>query len=193
MSREETIDKIAQTLDRDDMVMTTMSTFVSSTVHCARCHNHKFDPMSQKEYYRLQAVSPGWIVPTGLTIAIQPHMCSGSLCCGKNALWMKDYKIEELAASLFQSGTATPRRPHPKASAGSRRSGEAGTSARQQEPRIPEPGLVSRRQSEMGSDRFRESRFPSIRSIWFPCSMPLCRASDSRRGFAWTFRTIPCS
>ena len=57
---DDTVDKKrAQSLDRDDMVMTTMSTFVSSTVHCARCHNHKFDPIPQKEYYRLQAVFAG--------------------------------------------------------------------------------------------------------------------------------------
>lgn len=55
-----TIDKqIARYLDRDDMVMTTMSTFVSSTVHCARCHNHKFDPITQADYYALQAVFAG--------------------------------------------------------------------------------------------------------------------------------------
>ena len=47
--------KIAQNLDRDDMVMTAMSTFVSTTVHCARCHDHKFDPITQAEYYGLQA------------------------------------------------------------------------------------------------------------------------------------------
>ncbi|MDB6124531.1 MAG: Protein of unknown function (DUF1553)/Protein of unknown function (DUF1549)/Planctomycete [Pedosphaera sp.] len=57
---EDTVDKkIARNLDRDDMVMTTMSTFVSSTVHCARCHNHKFDPIPQTEYYGLQAVFAG--------------------------------------------------------------------------------------------------------------------------------------
>ena len=50
---------IARYNDRDDMVMTTMSTFQSLTVHCARCHNHKFDPITQKDYYRLQAVFAG--------------------------------------------------------------------------------------------------------------------------------------
>ena len=39
--------------------MTTMSTFLSLTVHCARCHNHKFDPILQADYYRLQAVFAG--------------------------------------------------------------------------------------------------------------------------------------
>ena len=45
--------------DRDDMVATTTSTFLSLTVHCARCHNHKFDPIKQTDYYRLQAVFAG--------------------------------------------------------------------------------------------------------------------------------------
>ncbi|HUG92635.1 MAG TPA: DUF1553 domain-containing protein [Planctomycetaceae bacterium] len=58
--REGTTDKeITRSLDRDDMVMTTMSTFASLTVHCARCHDHKFDPISQQDYYSLQAVFAG--------------------------------------------------------------------------------------------------------------------------------------
>jgi hypothetical protein len=32
------------------------ATFVGLTVGCARCHNHKFDPIPQSDYYRLQAV-----------------------------------------------------------------------------------------------------------------------------------------
>jgi len=48
--------KVARHLDRDDMVSTAIGTFNSLTVGCAQCHNHKFDPISQKDYYRLQAV-----------------------------------------------------------------------------------------------------------------------------------------
>jgi mono/diheme cytochrome c family protein len=48
--------KIARHLDRDDMVSTTIGTFNSLTVGCAQCHNHKFDPIQQVDYYRLQAV-----------------------------------------------------------------------------------------------------------------------------------------
>ena len=51
--------KIAQYLDRDDMLSATMSTFTSTTVHCARCHDHKFDPVSLEDYYSLQAVFAG--------------------------------------------------------------------------------------------------------------------------------------
>ncbi|HXJ61703.1 MAG TPA: DUF1549 and DUF1553 domain-containing protein [Verrucomicrobiae bacterium] len=58
--REDTLDRqIARYLDRDDMVATTMSTFVSTTAHCARCHDHKFDPFPQQDYYSLQAVFAG--------------------------------------------------------------------------------------------------------------------------------------
>ncbi len=55
-----TLDKqIARYLDRDDMLTTVMSTFTSTTVHCARCHDHKFDPISMDDYYSLQAVFAG--------------------------------------------------------------------------------------------------------------------------------------
>ena len=48
--------KIARHLDRDDMVSNTVGTFCSVTVNCAQCHQHKFDPISQEDYYSLQAV-----------------------------------------------------------------------------------------------------------------------------------------
>jgi cytochrome c553 len=58
--REGTVDKdITRTLDRDDMVANVMNTFTSLTVHCARCHDHKFDPIKQTDYYALQAVFAG--------------------------------------------------------------------------------------------------------------------------------------
>jgi hypothetical protein len=58
--REDTLDRqIGRYLDRDDMLTTVMQTFTSSTVQCARCHDHKFDPISQRDYYALQAVFAG--------------------------------------------------------------------------------------------------------------------------------------
>jgi hypothetical protein len=58
--REGTVEKEkTRLLDRDDMVANTISTFMSLTVHCARCHDHKFDPIPKRDYYRLQAVFAG--------------------------------------------------------------------------------------------------------------------------------------
>jgi hypothetical protein len=48
--------RIARHLDRDDMVRTAISAFTSTTVGCARCHDHKFDPISMADYYNLQSV-----------------------------------------------------------------------------------------------------------------------------------------
>lgn len=48
--------RVARHLDRDDMVSTTMNAFCSITVQCAQCHNHKFDPVTQENYYDLQSV-----------------------------------------------------------------------------------------------------------------------------------------
>jgi hypothetical protein len=38
-----------------DRVDTTSNVFMGLTVGCARCHDHKFDPISQKDYYRFFA------------------------------------------------------------------------------------------------------------------------------------------
>ena len=46
-------------LDRDEMVTQVSSVLLSSTVHCSRCHNHKFDPIPQSDYYAMQAVFAG--------------------------------------------------------------------------------------------------------------------------------------
>jgi Protein of unknown function (DUF1553)/Protein of unknown function (DUF1549) len=39
----------------DDITTATGEAFLGLTFGCARCHNHKFDPILQKDYYRLQA------------------------------------------------------------------------------------------------------------------------------------------
>ena len=39
-----------------DRVNTTGTAFLGLTIACAQCHDHKFDPITQKDYYRLYAV-----------------------------------------------------------------------------------------------------------------------------------------
>ena len=39
-----------------DWVDTTGAVFMGLTLACARCHDHKFDPVSQRDYFRLQAI-----------------------------------------------------------------------------------------------------------------------------------------
>lgn len=49
----------ARANDLDDMIMATCATFLALTANCARCHDHKFDPIKQTDYYRMQSVFAG--------------------------------------------------------------------------------------------------------------------------------------
>ncbi len=40
----------------DDVTHSTVTAFMGLTMGCAKCHDHKFDPLPQKDYYRVQAV-----------------------------------------------------------------------------------------------------------------------------------------
>jgi hypothetical protein len=40
----------------DDLVNTTSQVFLGLTLGCARCHNHKFEPLSMHDYYRMVAI-----------------------------------------------------------------------------------------------------------------------------------------
>ncbi|MEI7781187.1 MAG: DUF1549 domain-containing protein, partial [Planctomycetota bacterium] len=53
---DEPADKLQSRYDWfDDIVATTGQTFLGLTVNCARCHDHKIDPIPQQDYYSLLA------------------------------------------------------------------------------------------------------------------------------------------
>jgi hypothetical protein len=45
--------------EMEEMIGAVAQTFLGLTVNCARCHDHKFDPIPQTDYYRLKAVFDG--------------------------------------------------------------------------------------------------------------------------------------
>ncbi len=45
----------------DDVLATVGRGVLGMTVHCARCHDHKFDPILQKDYYSMQASIFGYV------------------------------------------------------------------------------------------------------------------------------------
>ncbi|MBG70532.1 MAG: hypothetical protein CMN06_10555 [Roseibacillus sp.] len=76
--------------EMEDIVGTVSQSFLGLTVHCARCHDHKFDPIAQKEYFQMASALAGVHrgdrnVPAGLGVA------------------EKRKKIEELSRKLADS------------------------------------------------------------------------------------------
>lgn len=58
-TKSDVLRRSARTLDLDDMVTQVMTASTAMTINCARCHDHKLDPISQKEYYQLVSVFAG--------------------------------------------------------------------------------------------------------------------------------------
>ncbi|MDZ4797363.1 MAG: PSD1 and planctomycete cytochrome C domain-containing protein [Bryobacteraceae bacterium] len=50
------VEAVTRQLFLDDVTHNTTATFLGLTLGCARCHDHKFDPIPTRDYYRMQAV-----------------------------------------------------------------------------------------------------------------------------------------
>jgi mono/diheme cytochrome c family protein len=50
------VEKVARQRFLDDVVNSVGETFLAHSLQCARCHDHKFDPVPTRDYYAIQAV-----------------------------------------------------------------------------------------------------------------------------------------
>ena len=53
------LNRMQRANELDDIINTTGTVFLGLTTGCARCHNHKFDPISQNDYYALKGIFEG--------------------------------------------------------------------------------------------------------------------------------------
>ena len=93
---------VQRSADLDDMVGTTGAAFLGLTVACARCHDHKFDPVPQSDYYRLTAVFAG---VRHEERPLQMHKLSlADIQAAKDA----GSQVQQLTAALRDPGRAGP-------------------------------------------------------------------------------------
>ncbi len=69
-------DKIAQNSTIADTIKIVSTAFYGMTIGCAQCHDHRYDPITQEDYYRLRAIfEPGfdtksWRTPAGRLVSL---------------------------------------------------------------------------------------------------------------------------
>ena len=59
IGKDEPSKRLARQDSLDEIVMNVGQTFLGLSVGCARCHDHKFDPIPQRDYYAMQAFVAG--------------------------------------------------------------------------------------------------------------------------------------
>ena len=58
-TKSDMLKRAARAGDLDDMVTQVVTSTMAVTMNCARCHDHKLDPITQREYYGLWAIFAG--------------------------------------------------------------------------------------------------------------------------------------
>ena len=76
----------------DDRIDVTMRGLMGLTVSCARCHDHKFDPIPTKDYYSLYGVFASCQEPTDLPAIAQPEQ-TAALAAFEKGLAEREAKL----------------------------------------------------------------------------------------------------
>ncbi len=109
---------------RAEAIDTVGAAFLGLTLECARCHDHKFDPISQRDYYRMTALFAGSVereIPLGSLFDVQTSTRSFPLLeqarVLKRMAKRSKAKGEERAVLMQRLGQAYLRAPEPYPSA----------------------------------------------------------------------------
>ena len=99
---DEPADPLTHRYDQlDDLVRTTSEVFLGQTIGCARCHNHKFEPFTPRDYYSMVAIFNPLTRPRkGRTELLRPIGTRPEL----DAYEVRDLKIEALEKRIAAFG-----------------------------------------------------------------------------------------
>ena len=87
----------------DDTIAATSTAFLGLTINCARCHDHKFDPVPQADYYRLQCAFAGVNQGTRPLVTAEQRK--------KFAVDRKQFDEEQKNKAADEKGKKKPRQP----------------------------------------------------------------------------------
>jgi mono/diheme cytochrome c family protein len=99
----------------DDILRTTGTAMLGLTIGCARCHDHKYDPIPQKDYYSLLSTFTT-TVRTNVTLDLDPELSAGayqrhSVALGLAQKELREYERDRLPGKLtawLKSGKKAP-------------------------------------------------------------------------------------
>ncbi len=94
--------RIAKHLDRDEMIAGVFNAFMSTTVQCAQCHDHKFDPITMVDYYRLHTIFAA-VDRVDRAYAADPEVRREGLVLGQG-IEAKEKELKEIEAELARVG-----------------------------------------------------------------------------------------
>ena len=92
----------------EEILAAVSQTFLGLTVNCARCHDHKFDPIPQADYYRLKAVFDGIDYGTGEKRGERPWMTPAELAAHEAELMPLRKKADDLKQQLAKLAAEFP-------------------------------------------------------------------------------------
>jgi hypothetical protein len=101
----------------DDMVSTTSQTFLGLTLGCARCHNHKFEPVTARDYYSMVAIFNGLVRPrkgrTELDLAVGTREQVDAARAQERTIDTLEKQIQAIREPVRKQLLATGKLPNP--------------------------------------------------------------------------------
>ncbi len=137
------------------------SALMGVTLHCARCHDHKYEPISQQEYYGLQAIFSGAIRPLGPVLTSKKRRIFEATRAEQESANAVNNPLEEVVKalkSLQQARRAQYQAKHPKR--------EAAEEAELREMFPDYASIAERLERELKEEEAKRIHLTAIRALY---------------------------